>query len=141
MHGHLLYYIIFFVMFLVMLYIAITKKDPDENRVLALYCALSTVLIYHRQYDMFILIIPLFYVCYYAFPAALTGKRWIRVLVLGVSALGTGCIVYGNWVFQLLNVTIEYGMGQTVFYGLSIIGVYLMCGVLLYDTIKAVKYY
>lgn len=134
-HGGSAYYIIFFITYLIMIFIAIKRKDPDEQRVFSLYCALSTILIYHRQYDFFILIIPLYHALSDLIKQ-IQQKCMQKCIILSISIIGILCILHGNWLFRVFNISIESGVGFYMYYGLSIVGLYLFC---LYYLIEVLK--
>ncbi len=124
-HGNYIYMGVVAVTIVIMLIIAFKGKAKEEG-VFAMYCALSTVLIYHRQYDFFVLAIPMYY-CLKKLVEALNKWRLIKGAFYLVSLAGMAMILWGNWVFKALGLSIEYGLWQQVYYGTAILGLYLLC--------------
>ena len=58
-------------------------------------------------------------------------SRILEICALLISLVGIFTVMYLNWIFKYTGVSIEYGLGATIFYGCSIIGIYVLCGYLL----------
>ena len=134
-HGNLVYYAIFIIAFVIMLFISIKRTDQDEFKVFSLCCVMSTVLLYHRQYDFFVLIIPMYYAVT-KLVKALSERDVKKICVYAISLAGVFFVMHGYWIFKALNVSIEYGFGQKIYYMISIIGVYLLGAYLMVSSVK-----
>lgn len=140
-YASTVYLIVLLLVFGVMLYIAVRRTCEDELLVFSLYCAMSTVLIYHRQYDLFLLIIPMHYLISEFRKYSDSGSRKpaniIEMSIMLVSLVGVVTVLLGNWFFKYLGISIEYGIGFTLFYSCSVIGIYLLCMYLLIKALVA----
>lgn len=150
-NGHEAYYVVFFVLVVIILYSAIRpllkcndshNADPEKKAFLlfSMYCALSVIIIYHRQYDYWVLIVPIYY-CVQKLVKETQKAIDIHIalfekIVLLVSIIGTAIIMHGNWIMTLLGITIDYGTGQKMFYYSSACGLYLMN---VYFIVKALR--
>lgn len=135
-HGHEAYYIVFVVLLILVLVMAFQpllqlnskgneKLEEKTFLLFSMYCALSVIIIYHRQYDYWILIIPIYY-CVQRLIGKNTTTSLLEKIILLISIIGTAFIMHGNWIMKLLGITIEYGDGQKLFYYASACGLYLM---------------
>nr|WP_297708395.1 glycosyltransferase 87 family protein [uncultured Butyrivibrio sp.] len=134
------YLIILVAAYLLLLFIAVKRTTNDEMLFFSLCCALSTILIYHRQYDFFVLIVPMYYLIEtaghsFSFKNLSSpiekSSRILEICALLISLVGIFTVMYLNWIFKYTGVSIEYGLGATIFYECSIIGIYVLCGYLL----------
>ena len=138
-NGKAIYVLLIAVLSLYIVFLAFMgRKKCEAELVFSLFCALSAVIVYHRSYDYLVLIIPLYY-CVKELGKEFREKKWISVAAGIVSIIGLVFILWGDWIFQFIGVSIEYGTGRQVHLETSIIGMYTLCAFLIVKTAVRLK--
>lgn len=136
--GNIVYYTLLLLGMTCILYISIFGKNCDIKTVYSLFCSLSVVLIYHRLYDYFVLIVPFVY-CVHLLYKSINEKRRLPIIINGISVLGIVFIMWGNWIFNILGFTIDSKGINQIYYGVCIIGLYTLCVNLLIMLFKQMR--
>ncbi len=133
-NGKAIYILLIAALSLYIVFLAfLGRKKCDAKLVLSLFCALSAVIVYHRSYDYLILIIPLYY-CLKELRRELQEKKWISVATGIISIAGLISILWGDWIFEFIGVSNEYGAGRQIHLETAIIGMYTLCVFLIVKT-------
>lgn len=126
----LCYYPVFFVLVALLFIITVRRKDDDSNRMLSLYSLFSIILLYHHEYDYFVLIIPLFYFA----NSIIKNFKTYNPVVLIIQLTGVLAIWFIMWHDVIIShLGIHYGgevWGGTIYnimhYGLWLLAFYLL---------------